>query len=409
MQTDQLKILIERYLDESITTADKALLASMLDEEHHADAFRAILEEELKNGRFELEPDEATGLAIRQQVLQQMHEDDTEPLTGSAPVARMHRLRPWYWAVASAIILAGAGMLYFSMDNKTENTPVAVVAADVPAGREGAILTLEDGSQLVLDSMKNGKIADQNGSSIHLSNGSMTYQPKEGADNKVVYNTMSTPKGRQFQFTLPDGTKIWLNAASSIRYPTTFNTKQRQVYISGEAYFDVAKDVSKPFIVSVDKQAEVQVLGTSFNINAYSNEADIKTTLEDGMVKVKNISSSIPAISNRELVLKPGQQAIVSTDNNVSSPAITLEQNADIEKITAWKKGIFNFEGSSLVQVMKELERWYDIDVVYEGNPPAIRFYGKMGKDLSLKDLLEALDKSKVKFELNGKTLTVKQ
>ncbi|MGN6421212.1 MAG: FecR family protein [Pseudobacter sp.] len=409
MQTDQLKILIERYLDESITATDKALLANMLNEEQHANAFRSILEEELRNGRFELEPDEAAGLAIREQVLQQMREGIDEPESESVPIVPLRRIRPWYWAAAGAIILAGAGMFYFSMDNKTEKAPAAAVAVDIPAGKEGAILTLADGSQLVLDSMKNGKIADQNGSSIHLSNGSMTYQAKEGADNKIVYNTMTTPKGRQFQFTLPDGTKIWLNAASSIRYPTTFKAKQRQVYISGEAYFDVAKDVSKPFIVSVDKQVEIQVLGTAFNINAYSNEGDIRTTLEDGMVKVKNISQGIPEAVNKELVLKPGQQAIVSTGNNSLSPAITLEQDADIEKITAWKKGIFNFEGLSLVQVMKELERWYDIDVVYEGKPPVIRFYGKMGKDLSLKDLLEALDKSKVKFELNGKTLTVKQ
>lgn len=406
MQTDQLKILIERYLDESITAADKALLANMLEEDSHAEAFKDLLAEELKSRRFELEPDEATGLAIRQQVLQQLHE---ETVAEQAPVVRMRRIRPWYWVAASTIILAGAAALYFSMNNDPEKTPITIATVDIPAGREGAILTLADGSQLVLDSMKNGKIADQNGSSIHLSNGSMSYQPKEGAGNKVVYNTMTTPKGRQFQFTLPDGTKIWLNAASSIRYPTSFNAKQRQVFISGEAYFDVAKDVSKPFIVSVDKQVEIQVLGTAFNINAYSNESDVKTTLEDGMVKVKNISPAVAETANKELVLKPGQQAVVATGNNPSSLAITLEQDADVEKITAWKKGIFNFEGSSLVQVMKELERWYDIDVVYEGKPPAIRFYGKMGKDLSLKDLLEALDKSKVKFELNGKTLTVKQ
>lgn len=406
MQTDQLKILIERYLDESISAADKALLANMLEEEKHAERFKALLEEELKSRRFELEPDESTGLAIRQQVLQQIHEESGMEQASVVPV---RRIRPWYWVAASTVILAGAAALYFSMNNTVQQSPVPVASADIPAGREGAILTLADGSQLVLDSMKNGKIADQNGSSIHLSNGSMSYQPKDGAGNQIVYNTMTTPKGRQFQFTLPDGTKIWLNAASSIRYPTSFNAKQRQVYISGEAYFDVAKDVSKPFIVSVDKKAEIQVLGTAFNINAYSNEGDIKTTLEDGMVKVKNLSPAIAETVNRELVLKPGQQAVVSAGNNPSSPAITLEQDVDMDKVTAWKKGIFNFEGSSLVQVMKELERWYDIEVMYEGKPPAIRFYGKMGKDLSLKDLLEALDKSKVKFELNGKTLIVKQ
>ncbi|QEC44714.1 FecR family protein [Pseudobacter ginsenosidimutans] len=407
MLADQLKILIERFLDESITAAEKAQLASMLEEDAHADAFKNILSDELKQRRFELEPDEETGRLIRNQVLLQIHSSEEE--NTQAPVRNIRRNRLWYWAAASALVLITSGIVLFSIQEKANPVIETVKSVDIPAGREGAILTLADGSQLVLDSLRNGKIAEQNGSDIHLSNGAMTYEPKEDLDSKVTFNTMTTPKGRQFQFTLPDGTKVWLNAASSLKYPTAFTGKQRAVQLTGEAYFEVAADMRKPFIVTANQKAEVEVLGTEFNINSYDNEIDIKATLVNGMVKVKNISTAVPASVNKEMLLKPGQQAIVIPAPAGNYPAITIDQSADIEKITAWKKGLFNFEGSSLVEVMKELERWYDIEVSYEGSPPAIRFYGKMGKDLSLKDLLDALDMSKVKFVIEGKKLIVKK
>ena len=407
MSADQLKILIERFLDENITATEKAQLASMLEEDAHAVTFKNILSDELKQRRFELEPDEETGRLIRNQVLLQLHSSEEENI--QAPVRSIRRKRLWYWAAASALVLVTTGVVLFSIQEKANPVIETVKSVDIPAGREGAILTLADGSQLVLDSLGNGKIAEQNGSEIHLSNGAMTYEPKEDPDSKVSFNTMTTPKGRQFQFTLPDGTKVWLNAASSLKYPTAFAGKQRAVQLTGEAYFDVANDMRKPFMVTANQKAEVEVLGTEFNINSYDNEIDIKTTLVNGMVKVKNISAAVPASVNKEMLLKPGQQAIVIPAPSGNYPAITIDQSADIEKITAWKKGLFNFEGSSLVEVMKELERWYDIEVSYEGSPPAIRFYGKMGKDLSLKDLLDALDMSKVKFVIEGKKLIVKQ
>lgn len=182
--------------------------------------------------------------------------------------------------------------------------------------------------------------------------------------------------------------------------------------ITGEAYFEVAKNVHQPFIVKVGQDAAIEVLGTSFNVNGYANEPTIKTTLISGSVRVENISKNLPATVNTKVVLNPGQQAIVAPAKNLVNDklqAISIAQHPNLDKITAWKKGLFNFEGSSLQEVMKELERWYDIEVVYEGHPPDIKFIGKMGKDLTLQVLLEILDKSNVNFVIDGRKLIVKQ
>ncbi|ASZ09639.1 FecR domain-containing protein [Chitinophaga pendula] len=304
--------------------------------------------------------------------------------------------KKWGWAAAILLLLAG-NAYYWSTHQA--NTPAQSVAShiDIQPGTQGAILTLADGKQVVLDSMNSGVVANQKGASIVLSKGELIYDPTTNNNADLEYNTMTTPKGRQFQVTLPDGTRAWLNAASSIRYPTAFTTNERRVEVTGEVYFEVVKNANKPFFVSIGDNAVIEVIGTSFNINAYDNEQFIRTTLIDGSVKVAIAS----ATNDNSLVLKPGQQARI-TDKKVN-----LADKQDIDKIMAWKNGFFNFDGADLEEVMRQLERWYNIEVVYENGIPHTRFIGEMSRQIALTDLLEILKRTEVDFRVEGRKLIV--
>jgi ferric-dicitrate binding protein FerR (iron transport regulator) len=313
-----------------------------------------------------------------------------------APVHRLHFLRRWGWA-AAAVLFLGAGAWYWTAQQKAGQYHVAATPAEIPPGREGAILTLSDGRKVVLDSLANGVIAQQHGTDVVLANGQLTYNDAGSDATAIAYNTMTTPRGRQFRVTLPDGTKAWLNAASSVRYPVAFKGNERKVDITGEVYFEVAKDASKPFLVNAANKATIAVLGTSFNVNAYENEKNITTTLLTGVVKV-----ATPGDAGKEPVLKPGQQAGVSrADGRIQVVG------ADLDKTMAWKNGLFNFEGASIEDVMRQLERWYDISVVYENGIPDITFLGEINRQIALPDLLEILRRTDVGFRIEGRTLIV--
>jgi ferric-dicitrate binding protein FerR (iron transport regulator) len=307
--------------------------------------------------------------------------------------------RKWLRYAAAIVLLAGLFSIWFITNRQDQNDPQSKIAKlgeqPIQPGKEGAILTLDDGTVVVLDSLKNGLITTQNGTKVLLRNGQLVYDADQLSANSTVYNTMSTPKGRQFQLILPDGSQVWLNAASSIRYPTSFTGNDRRVEITGEAYFEVAHNPSVPFKVEVNKKSEVTVLGTHFNINSYENEESVSTTLLEGSVQVKNESGMI--------ILKPGQQAKM-----VGLEKINVLNDVNLDKVMAWKNGVFNFEDATLQEVMRQLERWYDIDVVYEKNIPKLEFFGKMGKDLSLAAVLSGLEKSNVHFRMEeGRRLVV--
>ncbi|MET3876716.1 FecR domain-containing protein [Chitinophaga sp. OAE865] len=315
------------------------------------------------------------------------------------PVHRVHFIRRWGWAAAVALLLAGSA--YLLVNKKDMPAPVATKAVEITPGTQGAILTLADGRQVVLDSMASGVVAHQGGTSVVLSDGKLQYDPSGEAAGGIQYNKMTTPKGRQFEVTLPDGTKVWLNAASSIRYPTAFTGNERKVEVYGEACFEVARDAGKPFLVNVNNKASIEVLGTLFNVNAYENEKTINTTLLNGSIKVATHPASI--------VLKPGQQAQISTASGTNKPVGNIEiiNHPDMEKTMAWKNGLFNFEGAGIEEVMRQLERWYNIDVVYENGIPDIQFIGEMSRQISLSDLLEILRRTEVDFRVEGRKLIV--
>jgi transmembrane sensor len=213
--------------------------------------------------------------------------EDTEDTT-SPSTRRISFLRR-YWVAASVLLLLGLGAYLWYQDNSQPQSLTSDnknLPKNILPGRDGAILTLADGRQVVLDSLGNGVIAMQSGTEVVLQDGQLAYDPTESTSGEVAYNTMSTPKGRQFSLRLPDGTRVWLNAASSIRYPTTFVGTERKVELLGEAYFEVTKNINMPFRVNVNNRAQVEVLGTSFNVNAYEDEANISATLLEGSVKV---------------------------------------------------------------------------------------------------------------------------
>lgn len=329
----------------------------------------------------------------RESMLQQILRDNSDEAMSHSPVHRVHFLRRWGWAAASVLVLlAAAGYYWFAAGNK-QASPVARTM-DIAPGKSGAILTLADGSTVVLDSLGNGEIARQTGATIMLKDGQLAYDPTGEGTVEATYNTMSTPRGRQFQVVLPDGTNAWLNAASSIRYPTVFTGREREVAITGEVYFEVAKDAGKPFRVKVNDLTEIEVAGTHFNVNAYTEEPAVSTTLLEGAVRVVRLPDGQPG----SVTLKPGQQAQIDP----AKTGIKLVKDANTAQVIAWKNGVFSFEGLPFQEAMRQLERWYDIKVSYENGVPGIHFWGEIGRDVSLNGVLKMLEGSKLKFRIEA-------
>lgn len=315
----------------------------------------------------------------------------------AAPVVQMKpRRRSWLGYAAACVLLLGAGgAIYYSLVRQPEPSITGLAEnGNVPKiipGGERAVLTLADGSQIVLDSAGNGLLAQQgNVQVLKMANGQITYDLKGAAQSEMM-NTMRTPRGGQYQLTLPDGSRVWLNAASSISFPAAFAGKQRKVSITGEAYFEVAKNAAQPFLVDIAGQSTVEVLGTSFNINAYRDDENIRSTLVTGGIRVSDNSAT-----QKTVVLKPGQACF---DGKV--------ETTDIARDIAWKNGIFDFSGKSFQSVMKEIERWYDLQVQYKGAIPTFKFSGQMDRGVQLEDLMKFLQQYGLRIQLEGRKLII--
>lgn len=300
-------------------------------------------------------------------------------------------------AAASVIMVLAAGLfLYISRHDTIPHSTEIAAQNDVKPGKNTATLTLADGSKVVLSDVSNGKLAEQAGVVISkTADGQVVYQAKAiGSKGDVKYNTLSTAKGETYQIALPDGTKVWLNAATSLKFPSTFAfSANRNVELSGEAYFEVAKDKKHPFVVRSAGQ-DVEVLGTHFNINSYADETNVKTTLLEGSVRV---SSAL-----RSKVLKPNQQSVLSSGNTIDV------QPANLEETMAWKNGYFKFNDENLESVMRKLERWYDVEVIYDGEFENEGFSGKISRSRNISKVLKILESTKtVHFKVEGRRITV--
>jgi transmembrane sensor len=388
MQSKDLKQLLEDYRNGNMNEADRAAFEQLL----HSQELEAQLQQLLDESLQQTEP--VTAHATQEFVYEQIKERYLRrESTGTVGIPFLKR--PWLRYAALVLITLGIVTYLFTRKEKPKPQVAETIPAhqsDIAPGRDGAILTLADGRQVVLDSLANGVIANQNGAQVVLQNGSLKYHAQQQAGN-IAYNTMRTPRGRQFQLILPDGTKVWLNAASAITYPTAFNGVTRNVTIEGEAYFEVAKDASKPFIVKIDETNKVQVLGTHFNINAYTDEASIRTTLLEGRVKVFNKDS---------VILKAAQQAVATTN-----APLKVYSNVDIDRVMAWRRGLFNFDGADIKAVMREIGRWYDLDIVYEAEPEQEEMAGEIQRSLTLSQVMNVLQKIDVHYRIQGRTLIV--
>jgi transmembrane sensor len=307
----------------------------------------------------------------------------------------------WYkWAVAAAVILMVSTASFFIINNRVQKNQLAVIQpqkkielkTDVAPGQTGAILTLATGKKILLDSTGNGSVAQQGNVSVIKKNGELVYSD-DGKNTEAVYNTMTTPKGRQFNLVLADGSKVWLNAASSITYPTAFTGKDRKVTITGEAYFEITHNSSMPFIVQKGNTV-VQVLGTHFNVNAYDDESMVSITLLEGLVNVKS--------GNYNSIIKPGQQA-----QSAQGGKITIYSNVDIDNVMAWKNGRIKFQGADIATVMRQISRWYDVEIVYNKKLDDL-FYAEIPRSTMLSDVLKALEiTKKVQFRIEGRKVIV--
>ncbi|WP_439506192.1 FecR family protein [Sediminibacterium sp.] len=302
----------------------------------------------------------------------------------------------WIAAAAVFLIVATSIVVSISSDQKEiySNTKKQQPKQDRLPGGDKAILTLSDGSTIILDSAVNGVLAKQGNTSVVKKNdGQLEYNSADGQTNEVAYNLLQTPRGGQYKITLPDGSKVWLNAASSLKYPVVFAGNERRVDISGEAYFEIVKDVTKPFKVHLNNM-EVEVLGTHFNVNGYEDEESVKTTLVEGKVKVASASGT--------KFLNPGQQAQLKPSGNIA-----ITNNINLEEIIAWKDGNFQFENADIKAVMRQLARWYDVDVTYKGNIQQ-HFVGSISRNVNLSQVLTMLQQTgAVKFKIDGKQLIV--
>jgi ferric-dicitrate binding protein FerR (iron transport regulator) len=396
MEKDAIRILLEEYREGSLTeTRREELLALMQpeNEEEWLTLLQELIETEAA-GAIPVDP-----RILRASLQRVLSVDRSAEI---APVIPMQRsvFRRYRWAAAAAILLMLSGIFYLVVDRHPKDiadsdTPMNMSDHDLAPGGNKATLTLAGGQKIVLDSNANGTIARQGNATIEkLAGGQLAYQHNNNEKpSTILYNTLETPRGGQYQLKLPDGTGVWLDAASSIRYPVFFGGKERRVTVTGQAYFEVAHNAAKPFIVEA-AGAEVRDIGTGFNINAYPEEGAERITLVEGSVRISR--------QDRQLVLRPDEQA------RVGEQGFELVEGADLEQILAWKNGKFMFgEKADIQTIMRQVARWYDVDVEYQGTV-SLHFGGTISRRDSAAKLLEKLEMTNgVHFKIEGRKIIV--
>jgi hypothetical protein len=316
-------------------------------------------------------------------------------------------IRAWYQIGVAASLLAILSIGLYLYSNRSVDTQIALSDSEIlkekviiKPGGDKAVLTLSDGSKIILEDAKKGLLANQAGVSIQkTADGELLYSfakndinITENIPSEVIYNKIETPFGGKYQINLPDGSKVWLNSASTLRFPAFFSGDTREVELNGEAFFDIAKNPEKPFKV-ITKDQVVEVLGTQFNINSYSDEESFKTTLIEGSVKI--------IYKDRVVLLSPGQQF----QPNLKSSKVV---EADTEEVTAWKDGYFLFKDEDIQSIMRKVSRWYNVEVTYSGDIPDVGFGGNISRSKDIDEVLNVLQLTNaVHFKVEGRRITV--
>lgn len=379
--------LLQRYLNGQCSREEMDALFDYLNTPASRRPLLTAMQQEFERVLNEKhEVPQALGDRIETRLLQEIGRTKVVPMR-SRPYLK------WGAAAAVALLLSTAIGFYISRQPAAPRLAQRPAAPAASPGSNKAKLTLADGSVVTLDSAGN-QIIRQGDVTVQQHNGQLLYPVTAGPSSIIRYNLLAVPRGGQFNVVLPDGSQVWLNAASSMRYPTSFAASHRTVEIQGQAYFDIKPVAGQPFIVKVNNM-EIQVLGTSFDVMAYADEPVTRTTLIQGAVKVKSGAG--------ESYLHPGQAAAVSN----TSGNITV-QPADLREATAWRAGFFDFENASLASVLKQLSRWYDVEADFSALPDGNRFGGYISRNLPLPEVLPMLETDKVKLRLEGRTIKVK-
>jgi len=395
MDVERLKDLLFVYLNDSLSQEEYNELITYINDEKYSEIFYESMDQEWTRDKITVLLTEAD----EQKVYQNITLDPRFAASHSSEVKvnRFKWFSPRIMSAAAMIAVISVG-IYFTTTKYYQSGSQYV--NDVNPGSTKAILTLADGRKIILDSVQRGALAEQAGINVSkAADGMLVYtlsdkSVTQNIDN-LAYNILETPKGGEYQLNLPDGTKIWLNAGSTLKYPTSFeHAKERKVTLNGEAYFEVAHNKDLPFRVVTDKQL-VEVLGTHFNINAYGSEPNTETTLLEGSVKVAQNESG------KEMLLKPGQQSLVGKDFTVAA--------VDTESVVDWKNGDFNFKDEDLKASMRKIARWYDVEIIYDDSAPDdLQLGGWVSRSKNISTVLKVIESTgKVHFKVQGRRVTV--
>ena len=399
MDKNYYAALLKEFMDGPVSEARRQELFEALNREEWAEDWKDVI--------ASLSLEAAPDLSYRESDWDSFIDEIIHPSGQIRPVpvlpARIRMIsRKWMAYAAAVAVIISVGFFVWknaAQEPAREDIIAKTVTTDILPGSNKATLTLGDGHTIILDRAANGSLAAQgNTRIIKLNEGSLSYTINSGDQPTAatLYNTINTPRGGQYQVILPDGSKVWLNAASSLRFPTQFTGGSRTVEVTGEAYFEIAKNKDLPFIVNVNNAA-IKVLGTHFNVMAYNDEELLKTTLLEGSVEFINAST--------HQVMKPGEQMQLSKIGRAQ-----LITGVDTGAVIAWKEGVFHFEKASMETVMRQLARWYDVEVIYERKTSADDlFYADIPRNNKLSDVLKALKiAGGIQFELEGKTIIVR-
>ncbi len=404
MNQNKLIELLGLFVDGGISREDYDLLVDYIRANPEDEELNIAIDTVFKNSKkFNLLNGDDKEL-IFQNIIRNKHFDSE--IQNELEIIPTFAPRLWYQlGVAASILLLIVTSLFFY----TNRTPVNKLALKVVESKKAAvilpgdnkaILTLSDGTKIILEDAKNGILANQAGISIQkTSDGELLYSFSNSANTvspetkeNVIYNKIETPIGGKYQVNLPDGSKVWLNSSSSLRFSALFNGHTREVELSGEAYFDVSKNKGKPFRV-ITKDQIVEVLGTQFNINSYSDEGPIKTTLIEGSVKI--------IYKDKVVLLSPGQQF-------QPKELVSAVVEADTEEVVAWKDGYFVFKNEDIKSIMRKLSRWYNVEVSYSGNIPEVGFGGNISRSKDISEVLDVLQLTNaIHFKVEGRRITV--
>lgn len=391
----RLRYLFRRHQSGEATAAERREFMDIVRAGAHEKALQQLIDEEIEGAG---QPESINTPPLNEESAGRIFSRIVRSVPLPAEKLPVRRIPAWIgWAAAAAFILAALVNLPFLKPRKHAPAIAAgqLEKYDAAPGKQAAVLTLASGQQIALDSTASDTISRQGNMAVINLKGTLAYNATTPSGNtgEMAYNTLTTNAGNQYQLVLPDGSRIWLNAASSIRFPVNFSNRERSVEITGEAYFEIAPDTRRPFLVRY-KDMTVQVLGTHFNVNAYADEQAVVTTLLEGSVKVVR--------GGDHTLIAPGQQV------QLCSKGMKVLSDINTEEVVAWKEDQFYFRRTDIRGIMRQLSRWYNIKVDYEGQNIGELFYAKIPRSVPLSEALKALSLTgKMHYRMGDKTVTV--